>query len=69
VNEVKGVKDKMDVKDIPTFLSMKYNVSVETIVGVNANELQKRVVFFEQMARQSVEDQPYPVVAHFTTDW
>jgi len=58
VDEVKGVKDKMDVKAMPTFLLMKDEVQVDKIVGANADELQKRVAVFAQMARQSVQDQP-----------
>nr|ABR17305.1 unknown [Picea sitchensis] len=57
VDEVKGVKDKMDVKAMPTFLLMKDNVQVDKIVGANADELQKRVAAFAQMPRQSAQDQ------------
>ena len=53
VDEVKGVKDKMDVKAMPTFLLMKKNLQLDKIVGANADELHKRVAFFAQMVRQS----------------
>nr|ABK22515.1 unknown [Picea sitchensis] len=57
VDEVKGVKDKMDVKAMPTFLLMKDDVQVDKIVGANADELQKRVAVFAQMNRQSAQEQ------------
>lgn len=53
VDEVKGIKDKMDVKAMPTFLLIKNDVQVDKIVGANADELQKRVAVFAQMVRQS----------------
>lgn len=57
VDEVKGVKDKMDVKAMPTFLLMKGNLQVDKIVGANADELQKRVAAFAQSIRESAEVQ------------
>lgn len=57
VDEVKGVKDKMDVKAMPTFLLMRGTVQVDKIVGANADELQKRVAAFAQIFRQSTEEQ------------
>lgn len=56
VDEVKGVKDKMDVKAMPTFLLMKDGVQEDKLVGANADELQKRVAAFAEMVRQSTED-------------
>ena len=57
VDEVKGVKEKMDVKAMSaTFLLMKDDVQVDKIVGANAEELQKRVVVFAQMVSQSIQE-------------
>nr|ABK23327.1 unknown [Picea sitchensis] len=57
VDEVKRVKDKMEVKAMPTFLLMKNDVQVDKIVGANADELQKRVAIFAQMACKPAQDQ------------
>jgi len=57
VDEIKRVKEKMDVKAMPTFMLMKGNVQVDKIVGANADELQKRVAAFAQVLRRAARYQ------------
>ena len=58
VDEVKGVKNKMAVKAMPTFLLIKNNVQVDKIVGANANELQKRVASLRRWSTKPPKPKP-----------